>query len=116
MIEQFFIASTELIAIYLMQSDKYTDKKYSPIFGLLAQPFWAYASYTNSQWGSFFIGFLFCWLWIKSFKQYWIDNKYLLTPEEYHTLIMQAVYEIKTSKLDKKDFIDRVLREALRIK
>lgn len=116
MIEQFFIAITELIAIYLMQSEKYTDRKYASVFGLLAQPFWGYASYTHNQWGSFIIGILFCWIWIKSFKYYWIDNKYSLTQDEYHKLIMQAVDEIHTSKLDKKDFIDRVLKEALRIK
>jgi len=55
MIEQIFIAVTELIAIYLMQSEKYTYRKYSSIFGLLAQPFWAYASFTNQQWGALFI-------------------------------------------------------------
>lgn len=117
MIEQFFIAATELIAMYLMQSNKYTDRKYSSIFGLLGQPFWFYASYTHQQWGSLFIGFFFTALWIKNFKSYWINvQKMRLKPKEYHSLIMDAVNEIKSSKLDKKDFIDRVLKEALNIK
>lgn len=116
MIEQFFIAATELIAMYLMQSNKYTDRKYSSIFGLLGQPFWFYASYTHEQWGSLFIGFFFTALWIKNFKYYWIDSKNKLRPKEYYSLIMSAVEQIKESKLDKKDYIDRVLKEALNIK
>jgi hypothetical protein len=117
MIEQFFIAATELIAIYLMQSEKYTDRKYSSIFGLLGQPFWAYASYTHEQWGSLFIGFFFTALWFKNFKFYWLNpQKQQLKPNEYHSLIMSAVDEVKSSKLDKKDYIDRVLKEALNIK
>jgi hypothetical protein len=117
MIEQFFIAATELIAMYLMQSNKYSDRKYSSIFGLLGQPFWFYASYTHEQWGSLFIGFFFTALWIRNFKMYWIDSTQLkLKPKEYHLLIMSAIDELKTSKLDKKDYIDRVLKEALNIK
>jgi hypothetical protein len=117
MIEQFFIAATELIAMYLMQSNKYTDRKYSSIFGLLGQPFWFYASYTHEQWGSLFIGFFFTALWVKNFKSYWIDPpERKLKPKEYYSVIMDAVFEIKTSKLDKSDFIDRVLKEAFNIK
>jgi len=117
MIEQIFIAVTELIAIYLMQSEKYTYRKYSSIFGLLAQPFWAYASFTNQQWGALFIGFFFTALWFKNFKFYWIDiPKNRLKAKDYYLLIMDAVNEIEISKLNKKDFIDRVLKEALNIK
>lgn len=119
MIEQFFIAATELVAMYLMQSTKYTDRKYSSIFGLLGQPFWFYASFTNQQWGSFIIGFFFTALWLKNFKYYWLSPKVkILKPKEYHFLIMDAVNKLPLdlSYLDHKDYIDRVLKEALHIK
>jgi hypothetical protein len=117
MIEQFFIAATELVAMYLMQSNKYTDRKYSSIFGLLGQPFWFYASFTHQQWGSFIIGFFFTALWLKNFHSYWINPKpERMKPKEYHFLIMDAVKKIKSSNLDKEDYIDRVLKEALHIK
>lgn len=117
MIEQFFIASTELVAMYLMQSNKYTDRKYSSIFGLLGQPFWFYASYSHEQWGSFLMGFFFTALWLKNFKLYWINpKKQSLKPKEYHSLIMNAVSKVKSSNLDQSDYIDRVLKEALHIK
>ena len=47
MIEQVVIACTELTAMWLLQSKIASKRKYSPIFGLLGQPFWFYSSYIS---------------------------------------------------------------------
>jgi hypothetical protein len=113
MISQICIAIIELIAVYLMQHDKYS--KYASFFGISAQPFWFYSSYTNNQFGMVFICFLFTLLWIKNFKDHWID-KNRLTKNDYYCLILDALDDINNQKLDKKDYIKRVLKEALNIK
>jgi len=53
MIEQVFIAVTELIAVGLLQAKTRQYKKWASIFGLLGQPFWFYTSYQQEQWGVF---------------------------------------------------------------
>lgn len=117
MLEQLFIAITELIAFYLMQSNKYSLRKYSSIFGLFGQPFWAYSSYIHQQWGCLFVVFFFTYLWLVNFKSFWIDKQtLLLEPKQYYSLIIDAAKQIKTSRLDKIDYIERVLKEALNIK
>lgn len=112
MITQLCIAIIELIAVYLMQHNQYS--KYSSFFGMLAQPFWFYSSYTHNQWGMFFICCLFTLLWIKNFKHHWID-KNTLSKYDYYNLIIDAVNDIDNKKLNKKDYIDRILKEALKI-
>lgn len=114
MIEQAFIAVTELIAVWLVQSKKDEFRKWSSIFGLLGQPFWFYASYKADQWGQFVLCFFFTAAWLKSFYSYWINPSKGITKEGYHALICDAVDKIGSdSKLDYKDYVKRVSKESL---
>jgi hypothetical protein len=118
MMVQLFIAVTELIAIWLLQDKRESHRKFAPIFGLLGQPFWFYASYTADQWGAFILCFFFTAAWIKGLKDYWFTKReQSLTGEQYFELITDAVEKVeKGSKLDQKDYIKRVLKEALNIR
>jgi hypothetical protein len=118
MMVQLFIAVTELIAIWLLQDKRENHRKFAPIFGLLGQPFWFYASYIADQWGAFILCFFFTAAWIKGLKDYWFTKReQSLTGEQYFELITDAVEKVeKGSKLDQKDYIKRVLKEALNIR
>lgn len=117
MIEQVFIAVTELIAIWLIQEKRQEYKRWASVFGLLGQPFWFYASYTAEQWGSFILCFFFTAAWIRSFKQCWLTKEQGLTNQDYYELLVEALGKIevdKSQKLDYKDYIKRVFKEALK--
>jgi hypothetical protein len=117
MIEQVFIAVTELIAIWLIQDKRKDYRKWACIFGLLGQPFWFYASYNASQWGAFTLCFFFTAAWCKSLKDHWLTPEQGMTAQDYYELVMEAVGELgQTTKIDYKDYIGRVLKEALKIK
>jgi hypothetical protein len=118
MIEQAFIAVTELIAIWLVQDKRDEFRKWACIFGLLGQPFWMYSSYQANQWGAFVLCFFFTAAWLKSVKQYWLIPKadQGMTSQDYFQLITEALNKSeKASKLDQKDYIKRVLKEALKL-
>jgi len=117
MIEQTFIAITELIAIWLIQEKRQEYKKWASIFGLLGQPFWFYASYNDQQWGAFVLCFFFTAAWIKSLKQCWFTKQQGLTKQDYYELLVDALDKIKVDKeqkMDYKDYIKRVFQEALK--
>lgn len=116
MIEQVFIAVTELIAIWLVQDRRIEYRRFACLFGLLGQPFWFYASYIADQWGAFTLCFFFTAAWIKGLKEYWIDAKTnKLSNEEYYLLLVDAVDKLENGshRLDYKDYIKRIMKEAL---
>jgi hypothetical protein len=116
MIEQIFIALTELIAIWLLQDKRKEYRKWACIFGLLGQPFWFYSSFMANQWGAFILCFFFSAAWIKGVKEYWIYQNKKISNEEYYELITTAVEKLENpSSLDYKDYIIRILKEALKL-
>lgn len=48
--------------------------KYGSLFGLLGQPFWHYTTYSNEQWGLFYLSFFFTLQWSKGFYHHWIKK------------------------------------------
>lgn len=121
MIEQVVIAFTELTAMWLLQSKSVPKRKYSPIFGLLGQPFWFYSSYISHQWGTFLLCFLFTSIWFKIFYDYWLtpDDQKRLEPEQYYSLLVEATQQFKDPENSKNvnwTNVDRLLKEALGIK
>jgi hypothetical protein len=113
MIEQVVIACTELTAMWLLQSKRVPMRKYSPIFGLLGQPFWFYSSYVSHQWGTFLLCFLFSAIWFKIFYDYWLspEDHRKIEPEQYYALLVDATRGLKNP-----NEIDRLLKEALGVK
>jgi len=117
MIEQVFIALTELIAIWLLQDKRKEYRKWACIFGLLGQPFWFYSSYMANQWGAFTLCFFFSAAWIKGIKDYWINQDQGMTNQDYYDLINDALNKLENpNKIDYKNYIIRVLKEALKLK
>jgi hypothetical protein len=117
MIEQAFIALTELIAIWLIQEKRQDYRKWACVFGLLGQPFWFYASYQANQWGAFILCFFFTIAWFKSLRDNWLSPTQGMTNLDYYQLIDEALDKLTDDgKLDYKDYIRRVLKEALKIK
>lgn len=70
--EQVFIAVTGVMAIWLSQDEKASRRRYASIFGLLAQPFWFYTTYTNEQWGIFVLSLFYTFAWWKGFRNNWL--------------------------------------------
>ena len=120
MIDQIFIAVTELIAIWLIQDKRIEYRKYACVFGLIGQPFWFYASYMADQWGSFILCFFFTAAWLKALKEYWIYPDVDIKPskEEYYELLTDELSKLENgqNRLDYKDYIKRIMKEALGIK
>ena len=117
MIEQVFIAVTELIAVGLLQAKTKQFRRWASIFGLLGQPFWFYTSFQQEQWGIFLVCFFFMGLWLKSFKDNWLAKDEGFTKEDYFQLISESLDKIdNNSRFDQKDYIRRIAREALKIK
>lgn len=121
MLDQLAIAGTELTAMWLLQTKHLSKRKYSPIFGLLGQPFWFYSSYTSHQWGTFLLCFLFTSIWLKIFYDYWLtsQDKKRLEPEEYYLLIIEAVQQFKNAENSGSSNwieLDSLLKDALTLK
>lgn len=70
--EQVFIGLFGALAIWLSQQSREGLKKYAPILGLLAQPFWFYTTWKAQQWGIFGLSFLYAYSWWVGFKSHWI--------------------------------------------
>lgn len=47
-------------------------RKWAPIFGMLSQPFWFYATWHAEQWGIFAISFVYAGSWVMGFYNLWI--------------------------------------------
>jgi hypothetical protein len=54
---------TGVIAVWLTQDKRESWRRWAPIFGLLAQPFWFYAAWKAEQWGIFAITTLYTYAW-----------------------------------------------------
>jgi len=50
-------------------------KKYGYIIGLLSQPFWAYSSFVNEQWGIFALTLFYTYSWSQGIYNYFIKIK-----------------------------------------
>ncbi|MGL4521343.1 MAG: hypothetical protein ACRCWQ_02155 [Bacilli bacterium] len=71
---QLAIMLTGVVAVFLTQQSNPKLKKYACIFGLIAQPFWLYATYTAGQWGIFCMTFLYTYSWATGVYNNWIKK------------------------------------------
>lgn len=72
MIEQTFIAVFGVVAVFLSQDRSAEVRRWAPVFGLLAQPFWFYATWQAEQWGIFALSFLYAASWIRGLWTQWV--------------------------------------------
>lgn len=69
---QLGIAIFGVAAIRLSQDHRDGVRRWACICGLLAQPFWFYATWQAGQWGIFALCFLYTWAWLKGVRTYWM--------------------------------------------
>lgn len=72
--DQLAIALTGVIAVALSQSNRAEFRRWSCIFGLMAQPFWFYATWTAGQAGMFGLCFLYMAAYLRGFYLHWIKK------------------------------------------
>jgi len=69
------IPITSLIAVGIaVHSERPENKRWSPVVGIIGQPFWIYASYTAQTWGIFFLSVVYMFVWASGIKKYWWDK------------------------------------------
>ena len=75
MIEQIVIAIFGVVAVYLSQDHRESVRRWSCVFGLIAQPFWFYAAWRAEQWGIFFASFAYTYSWLRGVRTYWTGGR-----------------------------------------
>lgn len=82
MIAQIFIAVFGVLAIWFTQQANQDRKKYACIFGLIAQPFWFYATWQSQQWGMFALCYAYTGAWLIGVYNYWVAKSQPQPPAE----------------------------------
>jgi len=75
MIEQFAIACTGTVSIFLTQSKSEETRKYACLVGIVGQPFWIYATVAAAQWGMFALTLLYTLAWSRGIYTHWIAKQ-----------------------------------------
>ncbi len=72
MIEQVAIALFGVAAMFLSQDQRPTWRRWAPLLGLCAQPFWFYTTWKAGQWGIFALSFLYAASWARGAYNFWL--------------------------------------------
>lgn len=73
MIEQAVIALCGMSSIWLSQSPAARARRWAPIIGLAAQPFWMVATWQAAQWGIFALSIVYAIGWARGIRTYWFQ-------------------------------------------
>lgn len=74
MIEQVIIAICGTSSVWLSQSPSFAQRRWAPIIGVLAQPFWLYATWKSAQWGMFALSIVYVVGWARGVRTYWFKR------------------------------------------
>lgn len=72
MIEQAVIGVCGMASVWLSQDSRRSWQRWACIFGLVAQPFWLYATWSAGQWGIFLLTFVYAAGWARGVRTYWL--------------------------------------------
>lgn len=72
MIEQTIIALCGMASIWLANDPREIWRRWAPIIGLVAQPFWMYATFRAEQWGIFALSFVYAAGWFRGVRHHWL--------------------------------------------
>lgn len=72
MIDQVAIGVCGVTSVFLSQAKLRHVQRWACIFGLCAQPFWFYATWTAGQWGIFGLSFIYTFGWMRGVYNFWI--------------------------------------------
>lgn len=75
MIEQAVIAICGVASIFLSQAPTAGQRRWAPVIGLIAQPFWLFASWRAEQWGIVALTFFYAAGWLRGIRTYWLPRK-----------------------------------------
>jgi len=89
--DQIAIAVLGALAAWLSQARGAKARRWAPVFGMLGQPFWFYASWQAQQWGIFAVSVLYALAWMKGLWVYWIAPR----PEGVGTLALPPESRLK---------------------
>ncbi len=68
-------AVTALLGISIaLYSDSPKTKKWSPVVGLVGQPFWVYESFMTHSWGILFVSVTYFIIWGGGIIKYWFGK------------------------------------------
>jgi len=71
MLDQAVIAVCGTASVWLSQSPAIGARRWAPIIGLAAQPFWIYAAWRAEQWGIFALAFVYTAAWLRGLHTHW---------------------------------------------
>lgn len=71
MIDQLGIAVFSLIAVSCTISRSGAVRRWGPIFGLVSQPFWLYATWSAGQWGMLAVSAVYTVVWCRGIYNGW---------------------------------------------
>ncbi len=71
MIEQTIIVLCGIASIWMSQSPAFDSRRWAPVIGLAAQPFWMYACVKAEQWGIAALTLVYAAGWIRGLRTYW---------------------------------------------
>lgn len=72
MTEQIVIAVCGITSVWLSQDKRRNWQRWACIFGIVAQPFWMFATWKAGQWGIFMLSFIYAAGWIRGIYNFWI--------------------------------------------
>lgn len=75
MIEQIVIAICGIASVWLSQDSRRSWQRFACLFGLIAQPFWMYATWQAQQWGIFLLAFVYAAGWLRGVRTYWLAGR-----------------------------------------
>jgi hypothetical protein len=70
-VDQLGIFGFGVAAVWLTNLRSPLWRRWAPVFGLLAEPCWMYASWTSGQWGVFALTFVYLYSWGNGFRNAW---------------------------------------------
>jgi hypothetical protein len=73
MIEQIVIAVCGCVSVWLSQDTRGEWRRYACVVGIVAQPFWLYATWKAEQWGIFALTFVYAAAWLRGIWNYWLQ-------------------------------------------
>lgn len=71
MLVQIVIGICGITSIWLSQSASYQQRKWAPVVGLTAQPFWLIATLSAEQWGIAALTLIYTIGWARGLRTYW---------------------------------------------
>jgi len=69
---QLVIGLLGVVAVFLSQDPRSSRRRWAPVLGLAAQPFWLYTTWRAHQYGIFALSFFYTFSWARGFVAHWV--------------------------------------------